>query len=275
MITINEVKEKIQKQTLVYKDIYDFNSKFRLLQSCIKDILLDSINKNRLIRLTTNDNSKVITNTPLLTTNYDVDSIKLLHPRTSTKEKINQVSNVIKAALDDPKLGEYRSFYSQQLKNFKDILHQINNETNMIITANVTDNKIVNIDDINSLFVYQIDQFANSGNYYLLINDLFIASQNIYVCIDKKYTEIINYLGFLCDYQYKYIYQHPNAYWDIHIDPASLTVDSLRKGLHECMKHKSALLQNIKDNWPLDTWTEFDQQCFDKIQADKLLQKLV
>lgn len=275
MITINEVKEKIQKQALVYKDIYDFNSKFRLLQSCIKDILLDSINKNRLVRLTTNDNFKVITNTPSLATNYDVDSIKLLHPRTSTKEKISQISSIIQTALDDPKLGEYRSFYSQQLKNFKDILHEINNETSMIITANVTDNKIINIDDINSLFVYQIDQFANSGNYYLLIKDLFIASQNIYVCIDKKYTEIINYLGFLCDYQYKYIYQHPNAYWNIHIDPALLTVDYLRKGLHECMKHKSALLQNIKDNWPLETWTESDQQCFDKIQADKLLQKLV
>lgn len=272
MITIKDVKEKIQKQALVYKGMYDFNSKFRLLQSCIRDILLDSINKNRLAMLT-NDDSKAMSS--LAMSNYSVDSIKLLHPRTSIEEKISQISNVIKVVLDDSTLKEYQSFYSQQLKKFKDILHEINNETNMVIIATVSENKIINIDDINSLFVYQISQFANLGNYYLLIKDLFIISRNIYVCIDKKYTEIINYLGLLCDYQYKYIYQNPNAYWNIYIDPASLTVDSLRKSLHECMKNKSALLQNIKDNWPLEAWTESDQQCFDKIQADKLLQQLV
>ena len=130
--------------------------------------------------------------------------------------------------------------------------------------------KLIDINDINSVFI----EFPNLGSHMrhinILINNTFVLYKYMNIDIDKKYTSIINDLGFLCRYQYNRLY-NTKLHFYIYHEPDLLTTEYLKTQLYEyCSKHPKEIKQ-IVQNWILPEFTDEDRHYLDSISAKELL----
>lgn len=182
-----------------------------------------------------------------------------------SNDNLNNLKKFIDNFLINTEFITNQKIFKNKTAKFKQYLLSLPQEIKIFYV-----NKLIDINDINSVFI----EFPNIGssirNIYLLINNEFILYKYINIDIDKKYTSAINNLGFLCRYQYNIMY-NTKLHFYIRHEPDLLTTEYLKTQLYEyCSKHPQEI-KRIVQNWILPEFTDEDRHYLDFISAKELL----
>ena len=250
MIDAEKIKSRLKKEDLVCNKHNNLIYVFRYFKNSIDYLLNNEVNKH-----------------------YD---ITFMYDNVSKEKKIKEITLLINEFYNDPELITLKCQYQKNLSTFKLILKEIEDDAPYMRLC--MNNNFFAIDDIRSLFFLNYESYysnVNSAGWFLWIKDQFVNIKNIYIDIDKKYTEIINYLNFLCKYQYMLINNNRTLFYDLDINPNTFSKFDLRQQLYYMLRnYRVNNIEQAKTIWPLDEWTEEDENFVMDIKAKMLLNKL-
>ena len=193
----------------------------------------------------------------------------------SSKEDI---MNSINTFYSYPEVISLLNKNSKNLSIFKKTLNSINAQLYNI-------NKLIDINNINSLWLIEHNAFATRSFYYLYINNKPIYFNDLYIDTDIQYTEVINNLGFLHKFQYNIINGLYNEYCkqlNIYFDltPQTLCFSNLKDLLFKTIQYylntttEYIDISIIKKYWLLPYFTNDDELEINKLFSKKLLNQI-
>ena len=201
----------------------------------------------------------------------------------------NEILNSVNTFLQCPQFKAIKNENNNNLLKLKNTLKSIHAKIYMDNEYKYIYNRLMNIDDIQSLWMVYQYYSNNSQHYYLYIQHKQILFNELYIDVDKQYTELINNLGFLHRYQYDIIYNSyslnensiKNKYVNalclhFNLNPQTLTFNELKKITFATIKsfitNKHKLTQHIiKKYWLLPKFTNKDLLEVNSIFANNLL----
>lgn len=193
------------------------------------------------------------------------------------EQMMNEYNRLLHKIYDNSYFINSINKYQEKLSIYKEILNEFDNRIyfkKMPLFVN----------DINSFFYIQRHFSTSRTEISITIRQKDWNYQHLYFDVDKKYTKIINYLGFLNKFQYDILYNYNNSlsdylYYRIEIHPQYLNIDSLKDQLYYIItdyinENKNVNIDEIKNNWLLPEFTDKDMNYFSSCLAKKLLMKI-
>jgi len=206
----------------------------------------------------------------------ELTNISMLY--TYNMEQItNECNQLLQTIYTNPYFIESINVYNKKLSIYKNLLNDYSNTLYY--------NKIpFTVSDINSFFYIQQYMYSSKEEIYMTIQHKNWNYQFLYFDINKKYTSIINYLGFLNKFQYNILYTYNTnlsnyLFHKIQIHPLYLDKNNLQNQLYAIItdfirENNNCTINDIKEHWLLPDFTNKDNKYFISCLAKKLLKKL-
>ena len=206
----------------------------------------------------------------------DINQLSQLYVNNITTMQ-NNYNRVLQILYNKQEFIDSYNYYHQKLQIYKDILKDLNGQM-------YYGKELIDYNAINSFFINtRISNYSSIEENTMIINNKQLSYKYLYFDVEKEYTDIINYLGFLNKFQYDIIYYYKSdlsSYLFNHlvILPQYLELDNLYKYIYviipEYLQKNNLTIEEIKDHWLMPKFTNKDQLFINKILSKKLLKHL-
>lgn len=195
----------------------------------------------------------------------------------SMEEITGECNQLLQNLYTNPYFIDSINAYQKKLSIYKSLLNEFDNKLyyNKVPFA---------VNDINSFFYVQQYFNSNYEKIFITIQHKNWNYQYLYFDIDRKYTKIINYLGFLNKFQYEILVQWNDSLSNylghrMEMHPKYLDMNSLKDQLYYIItdyinENTNVSIDDIKKHWLLPEFTDKDNQYFNSCLAKKLLKNL-